>query len=74
MDKSVHEKSPKSVHEKLPFYNVHEKLPISKKSVHEMSPSHPYFVSFLSSTTELSVLVQGNGDNNARTALWELLF
>ena len=57
MDKSVHEKSPKSVHEKLPFDNVHEKLPISKKSVHEMSPSHPNFVSFLSSTTELSGLL-----------------
>jgi hypothetical protein len=39
VDKSVHEKSPKSVHKKSPFDNVHEKSPILKKSVHEMSLS-----------------------------------
>ena len=48
MDKSVHEMSPKSVHEKSPFDNVHEMSPILKKSVHEMSLStkclHPEFL------------------------------
>jgi hypothetical protein len=39
LDKRVHEKSPKSVHEKSPFDNVHEKSPILNKSVHEMSLS-----------------------------------
>ena len=47
MDKSILEKSPKIVHEKSPFDNVHEKSPILKKSVHEMSLStkclHPTF-------------------------------
>ena len=39
VDKSVHEKTPKSVHEMSPFENVHENSPILKKSVHEMSLS-----------------------------------
>ena len=51
MDKSVHEKSPKSVHEMSPFDNVHEKSPILIKSVHEMSLStkflHPDFKNFI---------------------------
>ena len=37
MDKSVHEKSTKSVHDKSPFDNINEKSLILKKSVHEMS-------------------------------------
>ena len=39
VDTFDHEKLPKSVHEKSPFENVHEKSPILKKSVHEMSLS-----------------------------------
>ena len=46
VDKGVHKKSPKIVHEKSPFDNVHEMSPILKKSVHEMSLStkclHPF--------------------------------
>ena len=38
VDKSGHLNSPKIVHENSTFENVHENLPILKKSVHEMCP------------------------------------
>ena len=65
VDKSVHEMSPKSVHEKSPFDNVHEMSPILKKSVHEMSLStkclHPHFLkkSILKIIYEGTIIVLG---------------